>query len=102
VSGDLEETKSKQGKGRRRCGYGVEGEAAVFGLRLKEEETKSRGGAAGWFVSVNGSGAAGFEERKSKPGGGRLIGLDRFRVRFFFFFLLKLPPSFMCVEDQYL
>jgi hypothetical protein len=64
----------------------VEGEAAVFGLRLKEEETKSRGGAVGWFVSVNGSGAAGFEERKSKPGGGRLFGLDRFRVRFSFFF----------------
>jgi hypothetical protein len=70
-----------------------------MGLRLKEEETKSRGGAAGWFVSVNGSGAAGFGERKSKPGGGRLFGLDRFRVRFFLFFLyfsFKIAPPPIC------
>jgi len=75
----------------------------VFGLRLKEEETKSRGGAAGWFVSVNGSGAPGFEERKSKPGGGRLFGLDRFRARFFLYFfdVLKLPP-YASVENSYL
>jgi len=52
---------------------------------------------------VNGSGAPGFEERKSKPGGGRLFGLDRFRARFFLYFfdVLKLPP-YASVENSYL
>ena len=75
----------------------------MYGPPAEGRRNQIQGGAAGWFVSVNGSGAAGFGERKSKPGGGRLFGLDRFRVRFFLFFFVFFfqncsPPNMQVLE----
>jgi len=107
VSGGLEETKSKPGKGKKKMWLRCGGRGGCVWAEAEGRRHQIQGGAAGWFVSVNGSGAAGFEERKSKPGGGRLFGLDMFRVRFaFFFFFLyfsfKIFPSYASVENSYL
>lgn len=61
----------------------------MYGPPAEGRRNQIQGGAAGWFVSVNGNGVAGFEKRKSKSGGGRLFGLDRFRVKVIIYIFKK-------------
>jgi len=71
-----------------------------MGLRLKGEETKSKGGRRRLVCIYEWEWGGWFRRKKIKAGRGRLFGLDRSRVRFSLFFVFflcfKIAPS-LCV-----